>query len=79
MHDNEPCCVCGKMTNSLAGDPGKWPYRFGHVGGAGKSFVHCGACCTQMYEEYMIGREPASTVDAAAQSTGSTNGGEAKP
>lgn len=64
MHDNEPCCLCGKMTNSLAGDPGKWPYRFGHVYGNGASFVHCGECCAKMYLEYTIGREPTSQSDA---------------
>lgn len=57
------CCVCGRMTNQWAGNPGAWPVPFGHEGGAGQTFIHCGDCCAKMHAEYMIGREP-HTVDA---------------
>ena len=51
------CCVCHCDIDKFAGDPGKWPVMFGHMGGNGATFVHCGECCAKMHAEYMIGRD----------------------
>jgi hypothetical protein len=53
------------MTNPYAGDPGAWPVTFGHIGGEGKAFVHCGDCCAKMYEEYFMAVD--FTNDAATE------------
>lgn len=55
--ENEPCCICGQLTNPSAGNPGLWPILFGHEGGEGKTFTHCGDCCAKMYAELQRVRE----------------------
>lgn len=45
------CCVCGQMTNRFAGNPGVWPVPFGHIGGNGQTFIHCGDCCATMHQK----------------------------
>jgi hypothetical protein len=43
-HD-EPCYICGKLTNSFAGDPGKWPVALVPVDGTpGMARWHCAGC-----------------------------------
>lgn len=59
---HEPCCLCGEMTNSLAGDPGRWPIRFGHEGGNGETFTHCGKCCAKMFNDAKLHRRMMSAL-----------------
>lgn len=41
-----PCILCGETTQSIAGNPGRWPLLLCRQDGTGKALVHCVKCVT---------------------------------
>jgi hypothetical protein len=59
-----PICVsCQKATNSLAGNPGRWPHRVGVPDTQGEERVFCGTCAALGLDHWV------RTQSGAASST----------
>jgi hypothetical protein len=48
--DNGDCCICGKQTNNMAGNPGEWSVKMPRPDGSGKPhYYHMGCAVNRIW------------------------------